>query len=291
MKYKLRHQTVYTYVNPVHNYQSVLCLQPLTLPNQICRDFKIEIEPTPSKIYSRVDYFGNSQHYFSIHEPHKVLKVVVTSEIENTPKNTLPINNISCHEAKLLFSSNHNLKLELLQYQLPSQFIIWDEEIITFAKTCFSPSASLYESVKQLSKKIFTEFQFKSGFTTINTPLKTVLKEKKGVCQDFSHLAIACIRSMGFAAKYVSGYIETLPPKDKPKLQGSDASHAWIAVYIPEMGWCEFDPTNNMIPQQRHIVTAYGRDFADVSPLKGIIFSSGEHKVKVEVDVIPQFSE
>ena len=291
MKYKLRHQTVYTYVNPVHNYQSVLCLQPLTLPNQICRDFKIEIEPTPSKIYSRVDYFGNSQHYFSIHEPHKILKVVVSSEIENIPKNTLPINYISCQDAKLLFITNHTLKLELLQFQLPSQFIIWDEEIITFAQTCFSPSASLYESVERLSKKIFTEFQFKSGFTTINTPLKTVLKEKKGVCQDFSHLAIACIRSMGFPAKYVSGYIETLPPKDKPKLQGSDASHAWISVYIPEMGWCEFDPTNNMIPQQRHIITAYGRDFADVSPLKGIIFSSGEHKVKVEVDVIPQFSE
>lgn len=291
MKYKLRHQTVYTYVNPVHNYQSVLCLQPLTLPNQICRDFKIEIEPTPSKTYSRVDYFGNTQHYFSIHEPHKVLKVVVSSEIENFPKNSLPINHISCQEAKLLFSTNHALKLELLQYQLPSQFIIWDEKIITFAQTCFSPSASLYESVERLSKKIFTEFQFKSGFTTINTPLKMVLKEKKGVCQDFSHLAIACIRSMGFAAKYVSGYIETLPPKDKPKLQGSDASHAWISVYIPEMGWCEFDPTNNMIPQQRHIVTAYGRDFADVSPLKGIIFSTGEHKVKVEVDVIPFINE
>ncbi|KAB1158167.1 transglutaminase family protein [Flavobacterium luteum] len=291
MKYKLRHQTIYTYVNPVHNYQSVLCLQPLTLPNQICRDFKIDIEPTPSKIYSRVDYFGNTQHYFSIHEPHKILKVVVYSEIENFPKKIQPINYITCQDSKILFSSKHALKLELLQYQLPSQFIVWDEEIINFAQTCFSPSASLYESVEQLSKKIFTEFQFKSGFTTINTPLKTVLKEKKGVCQDFSHLAIACIRSMGFAAKYVSGYIETLPPKDKPKLQGSDASHAWISVYIPEMGWCEFDPTNNMIPQQRHIITAYGRDFADVSPLKGIIFSSGEHKVKVEVDVIPFFDE
>ena len=121
---------------------------------------------------------------------------------------------------------------------------------------------------------------------TKNTPLKTVLKEKKGVCQDFSHLAIACLRSVGLAARYVSGYIETIPPKGKPKLQGTDASHAWISVYIPDMGWCEFDPTNNMIPQEKHIITAYGRDYADVSPLKGIIFSTGEHKVKVEVDVI-----
>lgn len=287
MKYKLRHQTVYTYVNPVHNYQSVLCLQPKNSAEQICSNFKIDIEPNPSKIYSRKDYFGNIQHYFSLHEPHKILKVVTTSEIEIVPKIMQPINHITCQEARIKLNTNQALKIEVLQYKLPSQFITWDEEIKAFAKDCFAPTTSLYEAVKQLSTKIFKEFQFKSGFTSVNTPLNIVLKEKKGVCQDFSHLAIACIRSMGFPARYVSGYIETRPPKDKPKLEGSDASHAWISVYIPEMGWCEFDPTNDMIPQERHLVTAYGRDFADVSPLKGIIFSSGEHKVKVEVDVIP----
>lgn len=287
MKYKLRHQTVYTYVNYAHNYQSVLCLEPITLPNQVVRNFNIEVEPQPSKIECRKDYFGNTQHYFSIHEPHKTLKVVASCEIDIKPRIDNTIHPISCEDARNLLKTNQGLKIELLQYQLPTQFISWDEEIIAFAEDCFLPSAPLYESIQKLCEKIFNEFQFKSGFTNVNTPLKTVLKEKKGVCQDFSHLAIACIRSMGFAAKYVSGYIETLPPKGKPKLQGSDASHAWISVYIPEMGWCEFDPTNNMIPKERHIVTAYGRDFADVSPLKGIIFSSGEHKVKVEVDVVP----
>nr|WP_315218757.1 transglutaminase family protein [uncultured Flavobacterium sp.] len=287
MKYKLKHQTLYTYVNEVHNYQSILCLQPRSSAKQICRNFKIEIEPRPSKIYSRTDYFGNIQHYFSLHESHKSLKVTVSSEVEVLNSAVQLFNTISCEEARLKFQTNLQLKNEVLQYQLPSQYISWDEEIVAFAASCLIPEVPLFEAVLDLIKKIYTDFQFKSGSTNVNTPLKTVLKERKGVCQDFSHLAIACLRSVGIPAKYVSGYIETIPPKGKPKLEGSDASHAWISVYIPDMGWCEFDPTNNMIPQQRHIVTAYGRDFADVSPLKGIIFSSGEHKVKVEVDVIP----
>jgi transglutaminase-like putative cysteine protease len=286
MKYKLKHQTLYTYANEVHNYQSILCLQPQSSAKQICKNFKLEIEPKPAKIYSRKDYFGNIQHYFSLHQSHKSLKVTVSSEVEVLKNTVQPISAISCEDARLKFASDRILKIEVLQYQLPSQYINWDEEIIAFAESCLLPKAPLYEAVLILIKKIFTEFQFKSGSTNVNTPLKTVLKERKGVCQDFSHLAIASLRSVGIPARYVSGYIETLPPEGKVKLEGSDASHAWISVYIPEMGWCEFDPTNNMIPQQRHIVTAYGRDFADVSPLKGIIFSSGDHKVKVEVDVI-----
>ncbi|HQE35303.1 MAG TPA: transglutaminase family protein [Flavobacterium alvei] len=287
MKYKLKHKTLYTYANAVHNYQSILCLQPRNSAKQICTNFQLEIEPKPSKIYSRTDYFGNIQHYFSLHESHKSLKVTVSSEIEVLKNEVQPLSTITCEEARVKFTTDRPLKIEVLQYQLPSQFISWDEEIVAFAETCLRPNVPLFEAVLDLIKKIYTEFQFKSGATNINTPLKTVLKERKGVCQDFSHLAIASLRSVGIPAKYVSGYIETLPPKGKVKLEGSDASHAWISVYIPEMGWCEFDPTNNMIPQQRHIVTAFGRDFADVSPLKGIIFSSGEQKIKVEVDVIP----
>ncbi|WP_304200877.1 transglutaminase family protein [Flavobacterium alvei] len=287
MKYKLKHKTLYTYANAVHNYQSILCLQPRNSAKQICTNFQLEIEPKPSKIYSRTDYFGNIQHYFSLHESHKSLKVTVSSEIEVLKNEVQPLSTITCEEARVKFTTDRPLKIEVLQYQLPSQFISWDEEIVAFAETCLRPNVPLFEAVLDLIKKIYTEFQFKSGATNINTPLKTVLKERKGVCQDFSHLAIASLRSVGIPAKYVSGYIETLPPKGKVKLEGSDASHAWISVYIPDMGWCEFDPTNNMIPQQRHIVTAYGRDFADVSPLKGIIFSSGEQKIKVEVDVIP----
>ncbi len=286
MKYKLRHETVYTYLNSVDNYKSVLCLQPLTLPTQHCHSFDLVIMPQPVKIYARTDFFGNTQHYFSLHESHKILRVIATSSVEVLPKISPQISTVTCQQARASFQENKALKIETLQFQLPSHFIEWDDEITNFAETCLLPNMPLFEAVSKLSAKIFNEFKFKSGATNINTPLKTVLKERRGVCQDFSHLAIACLRSVGLAARYVSGYIETLPPVGKPKLQGSDASHAWISVYIPDMGWCEFDPTNNLIPSEKHIITAYGRDYADVAPLKGIIFSSGEHKVAVQVDVL-----
>ncbi|WP_016989994.1 transglutaminase domain-containing protein [Flavobacterium sp. ACAM 123] len=287
MKYKLTHKTSYIYTDAIHNYQCIVCLHPITSERQNCEDFKLTIEPNPQNLFERKDYFGNTQYYFSILKPHKVLQVIATSIIEVFPPKLLVANSITCAEALHLFSTKLLLKNELLQFQLPSPFIFWNEEIKLFAQTCLAPNESLYESIAKLSEKIFTEFEFNSGATTINTPLSEVLKLRKGVCQDFTHLMIACVRSLGFAARYVSGYLETLPPKGKVKLQGSDASHAWVSVYVPEMGWCEFDPTNSIISGERHIVTAYGRDYSDISPLKGIIFSSGEHKVKVEVDVIP----
>jgi transglutaminase-like putative cysteine protease len=195
---------------------------------------------------------------------------------------------MSCAEAHYYIWNTRSIKTELLQYLLPSPFIAWDDEIKQFAEGCFPEHLSLYEGVKSLCHKIFNEFDFVSNFTNVHTPLKTVLKERKGVCQDFSHLVIASLRSLGFPARYVSGYLETLPPPGKKKLQGSDASHAWISAFIPSVGWCEFDPTNNMVPGERHIITAYGRDYGDVAPLKGIIFSSGRHTLSVEVDVIPR---
>ena len=287
MKYKLVHKTTYTYVNAVHNYQCIICLHPVNSASQKCEDYKLTIEPKPQNLYSRKDYFDNTKYYFSILKPHNVLQVTASSIVEVFPLKKLVVNTITCEEALNLFRTKLVLKHELLQYQLPSPFIYWDDEIKAFAETCLKSDVSLYEAIASLSAKIFTDFEFNSGATNLNTPLKTVLKERKGVCQDFTHLMIACLRSLGFAARYVSGYLETLPPKGQVKLQGSDASHAWISVYVPEMGWCEFDPTNNIIPGERHLVTAYGRDYSDISPLKGIIFSSGEHRVKVEVDVIP----
>jgi transglutaminase-like putative cysteine protease len=287
MKYKLCHKTFYFYQKAVNNYQGILCLHPRNLPTQICQNFDLKIEPTSLKVYDRQDYFGNIRTYFSLHESHDLLKVIATSEVDVLPRLLPPISKWTCEEVRQKFKSERNLKIELLQYQLASSFIKWDNEIADFAETCLPPKANYFESIKLLCAKIFSEFQFKSGATNINTPLKTILKERKGVCQDFSHFAIACLRSLGFAARYVSGYLETLPPIGKPKLQGSDASHAWISVYVPDMGWIEFDPTNNLIPEERHIVTAFGRDYADVSPLKGIVIGSGQHKVKVEVDVIP----
>ncbi|MCE6988816.1 transglutaminase family protein [Dyadobacter sp. CY323] len=290
MRYRLVHKTEYKYAQAVNNYQSLLCLAPRTLPNQICQEFTINITPEPSQIVKRTDFYGNTTHYFSLHSPHKNLTVLTTGIVERFAENTGSLfmpSEITCEAARRRLLTDRNLKISLLEYMLPSPQVRWDTEITAFAEACFQDQLPLYECVRLLCTKIYTEFDFVPDFTTVNTPIKEVLAARKGVCQDFSHLAIACIRSFGFAARYVSGYLETLPPPGKSKLQGSDASHAWISVFIPDYGWCDFDPTNNVVPGERHIVTAWGRDYSDVPPLKGIIFSYGKHTLKVEVDVIP----
>ena len=290
MKYKLIHKTEYKYAEAVNNYHSLLCLTPRTLANQICEDFTIDITPQPAQVIQRIDFYGNRTHYFSLHSPHNKLTVLATATVERIIDATgslFPVSEISCEAALQQFRTDRSLKIALLEYMLPSPSVKWDQEIRDFAKDCFRDNVPLYECVRALCEKIYREFDFVPDFSTVNTPIKDVLHARKGVCQDFSHLAIACVRSFGFAARYVSGYLETSPPPGKPKLQGSDASHAWISVYIPDCGWCDFDPTNNIVPGERHIVTAWGRDYSDVPPLKGIIFSYGKHTLSVEVDVIP----
>jgi transglutaminase-like putative cysteine protease len=158
-------------------------------------------------------------------------------------------------------------------------------EIHEYALKSFINGRSFFESTKELMQRIYTDFEFKPGSTNVTTPLIEVMKERKGVCQDFAHLSIACIRSVGLPARYVSGYIETAAPEGKEKLFGVDASHAWFSIYIPNTGWIDFDPTNNIIPSQQHITIGWGRDYADITPLKGVILSSGKHKLSVSVDV------
>ncbi|WP_338875077.1 transglutaminase family protein [Spirosoma sp. SC4-14] len=286
MNYRLLHKTQYDYSENVNNYHGLACVTPKNLSRQTRTDFSLSIYPTPDEIYTHTDYFDNTIHYFSIHKPHNKLVILAKSTLEthSSASAVVPITNKEVREG---IRSDGTLKNMLLDYMLPSPFVQWDDEIKRFGADCFADTVSFYESAKRLCHKIYTEFTYVPGFTTIHTPLKTVLRERKGVCQDFSHLFIACLRSMGFAARYISGYLETQPLPGKPKLQGSDATHAWVSVYVPGMGWCDFDPTNDLIPQERHITTAWGRDFGDVSPLKGIIFSTGKHTFRVEVDVIP----
>lgn len=286
MNYRLIHKTQYNYSENVTNYHGLACIMPKTSRRQECRDFSLLISPTPDDIYVRTDYFGNTLHYFSIYKPHNKLTILAKSVVE-THSSTITDFFITAKEVKEKIRTDIALKDSLLDYMLPSPFVQWDDEISRFGADCFSDNQSFYQSARLLCRKIYSEFTYVSGSTTIHTPLKTVLREKKGVCQDFSHLAIACLRSMGFAARYISGYLETQPLPGKIKLQGSDATHAWVSVYVPDIGWCDFDPTNDLIPQERHITTAWGRDFGDVSPLKGIIFSTGKHAIQVAVDVVP----
>ncbi|HQT25374.1 MAG TPA: transglutaminase family protein, partial [Burkholderiales bacterium] len=174
---------------------------------------------------------------------------------------------------------------DALQYALDSPFVMTSSELMAYAGPSFTPGRPLLEAVQDLMQRIHADFTYDPGFTTLATPLSEVLAHRRGVCQDFAHLAIGCLRSRGLAARYVSGYIETLPFPGKEKLVGADASHAWFSVYMPELGWMDFDPTNNQIPADRHIVVAWGRDYGDVTPLKGVIFGGGDHELAVSVEV------
>lgn len=288
MKYKITHTTQYTYQEPVNLCHNRLCLTPAMQANQKCISSHIKITPPPDEITERKDFFGNNITFFSIHKEHSMLEIQAESivQMENLLFADL------AHSSSLLWKevqdkivSSGELLEEITQYMVPSTFAPYSQLIKEFAQDCFPENATLWKACLALMGKIHATICFTPGFTTINTPVETVVKAKKGVCQDIAHLMIACLRNMGLAARYVSGYIETLPPPGKEKLVGADASHAWVSVYFPGIGWVEFDPTNNLLPSHQHIVIAYGRDYQDVAPIKGIVFSSGEQKLKVQVDV------
>jgi transglutaminase-like putative cysteine protease len=176
--------------------------------------------------------------------------------------------------------------LKTSEFVLPSQLIPIDKGIKEYALVSFELHKNIIAACKDLMARIFHEFHYDPGFTTISTPLSVVFAQKRGVCQDFAHFALACLRSVGLAGRYVSGYIETMPPEGEVKLEGADATHAWFAVFVPNLGWVDFDPTNNVLPQDQHITLAVGRDFSDVTPLKGVVFGGGSQLLDVAVDMI-----
>jgi transglutaminase-like putative cysteine protease len=188
-------------------------------------------------------------------------------------------------DVKALTRSCAPVWLDVYQYIPETAFTAATPEILAYALQSFRPAATMYEATHNLMERIYQDFEFKPGFTTISTPLSEVMKARKGVCQDFAHLAIACVRAVGLPARYVSGYLETIPLPGKEKLAGADASHAWFSVYIPHRGWIDFDPTNNQIPAAQYITASWGRDYADIAPLKGVIINSGPHELSVSVDV------
>lgn len=286
--HRITHKTDYTYQLPVSLCHNVVRLTPRSTNKQFCKSSVVLITPGPDVLIEYEDFFGNKLVYFTIEKEHKKLSVHVSSEIEKLipAEAQWPQNNYTTWEE--VCRQTHTLTPELLdvkQFIATTPMTPADEAIAAYAVQSFPPGRSFFESSKNLMHRIFSDFKFQSGFTTIATPLSVVMKERKGVCQDFAHVAIACIRSIGLPARYVSGYIETLPPPGMQKLAGVDASHAWFSVYIPGSGWVDFDPTNNIIPAERHITIGWGRDYADITPLRGVIMSSGSHELKVSVDV------
>lgn len=288
MRYKVRHVTEYKYQDPVGLCHNRVCLTPLNNNHQVCQSSDIRISPTPDEFNIRTDFFGNTVAFFSSYREHDTLRVTAVSEVElsGSPEADKAVGSRVRWQdvGEFLLQPDENT-VEIFQYTLPSPYIPHSTVIREFAQGCFQEDATLWTSCNALMQKIYKSIEFKPGFTTINTPVEHVVRDKKGVCQDFAHLMISCLRNMGLPARYVSGYIETIPPPGKEKLTGTDASHAWVSVYFPTVGWVEFDPTNCLLPSYKHITVAYGRDYHDVAPLKGIVFGSGRQSLTVKVDV------
>lgn len=244
------------------------------------------ITPLPEVLDSHTDFFGNKAVYFVVEQEHDTLSVTVTSLIEKTATDIhQPISDTSWETVRDMLQHSTGNYIEEKQFIAATSITAPTAAIYDYAAVSFSPGQSLFNAASNLMHRIYTDFKFTPGFTTVSTPLSVVMQERKGVCQDFAHLAIACLHAMKLPAKYVSGYIETIAPAGKEKLTGVDASHAWFAVFIPGMGWVDFDPTNNKIPDEQYITVGWGRDYFDIVPLKGVIMSSNTHEMKVSVDV------
>lgn len=289
-RYQVKHRTTYQYKEEVSLGHNEARLIPRTLEHQFVKKTSVKITPQPEIYEERKDYYGNTVSYFSIEDSHKKLDVVAQSEIELNPRREVDLSkSLPWEDSKQsLYQDKHPNYLKARQFVFDSSKAYTHPAIQTFAKASFPSGRPLLEATMDLVYRIYDEFDFDPKATTISTPVETVLERKKGVCQDFAHLAISCLRSLGFAASYISGYLETLPPPGKPKLQGADASHAWFAIFCPYHGWVEFDPTNNQLPNFQYITLGWGRDYLDISPLKGIIFGGGKTTLSVAVDVIPQ---
>jgi transglutaminase-like putative cysteine protease len=288
MNFRVTHSTCYTYSKPVGVCWNEACLLPRETLQQKCLSSTLQIEPAPADVRERTDFFGNRVTHFSIQNPHEQLLVTAISEVSISPPANLfsAANQFSWEsvQKRLTTSRNHEV-LEALPYLHDSPLIKGCQQLADYARPSFPVDRPLADAVSDLMQRIYHDFTYTPGATTIATPLSEVMATRHGVCQDFAHLGIGCLRAMGLAARYVSGYIETVPPPGQARLVGADASHAWFSVYAPTVGWLDFDPTNNQRPVEQHITVAWGRDFSDVSPLRGVALGGGKHKVSVSVDV------
>ena len=289
MKYKVKHSTKYLYSDLVTLCQNQARLTPINNEFQRCISNTIETSPTVDYINQFIDYYGNQVTVFDVSIQHNTFIITSISEVEIFSRNQVSLLNgqYSWEDTRELLNHPHTKNLvAAAEFVLPSQYTPISHDIYQYTLQSFLPGRSIIAACEDLMARIFTEFKYDPEFSTISTPLNEVFAHKKGVCQDFAHFALACIRSVGLAARYVSGYIETFPAEGEQKLEGADATHAWFAVFVPELGWVDFDPTNNVLPNDQHITLAVGRDFADVTPLKGVVFGGGSHQLSVAVDMV-----
>jgi len=289
MLYDVSHRTTYRYSIPVSFSHHVLHLVPRQCTRQNARRTMLAITPTPTVHASSTDAFGNPLTFITLQERHTELTLHARSAIEvfapkcPEPAATAPWDGL--YDA--LAQDRSEAGLDALQYTFASPYVPASLDLEAYARTSFTPGRPLLEAALDLTARIFREFAYDATATTVSTPVDEVFAKRRGVCQDFAHLEIACLRSLRLPARYVSGYLLTRPPEGRERLVGADASHAWLSVWVPEYGWVDLDPTNNLLVGEEHITLGWGRDYGDVSLVKGAIFGGGAHKIEVAVDVTP----
>jgi transglutaminase-like putative cysteine protease len=291
--WKLVHRTEYAYDDVVDSSYGRAHLIPRHGEGQQRVAAQVEVDPNPSDQREHTDFFGNRSLYFAVRSPHRALTVTATSVIavERGGGHRDALRDLRAREVheRLMDRTDHAADLNAArQYLLPSPMIGRAGQVAEFAHDLMRPARSMDEVIVDLLDRIDDGFAYVSGSTSVTTTLPEVLSAREGVCQDFAHLAVASLRSIGLAARYVSGYLETQPPPGKPRMLGADASHAWASVFAPGVGWVDFDPTNHKFVDDSYIVAAVGRDYSDVPPLKGVIFTeSTKNTMKVSVDMSP----
>jgi transglutaminase-like putative cysteine protease len=285
---EVSHRTTYSYGRPVLRSQHLVYMTPRSDRRQSVHRHGLLIEPAPAANVAREDYFGNRRAILTIEERHAELVVHARSTVEVLPPE-LPAAEATTGWEQVTAkaaSGDGTLDIGVLQFVSASRHTEPVRAALDYARASFPPQRPVLDAAVDLMRRIHRDFVFDSTATDIATPVSQVLQERRGVCQDFAHLAITCFRGLGLPARYVSGYLLTRPPPGEAKLKGADASHAWVSVWVPEAGWVDLDPTNGIVPADEHITVAWGRDFADVSPISGVLLGGGRQRIDVAVDVI-----
>ena len=293
MKYRVIHSTKYTGDEPASVAHNEARLRPRSLPHQVCHVHDLQISPAPSTRSHRTDYFGNAVCEFSFNQGYQELEVSAVSDVSISSRASAagqaspPWDTV----AERIRAQRSEGDLAAYEFAFDSPRVQTFPAVADYARSSFPPGRPIAEALADLMGRLHADFTYDPKATTVTTSVEEVFELRRGVCQDFAHVGLAAVRSMGIAARYVSGYLQTHPPAGKPRLLGSDASHAWISVYCGPLGWVDLDPTNNLFPDLEHITLGWGRDYSDVPPVRGVFIGGGRNRHSVSVDVSPIESE
>ena len=288
--YRVRHRTTYRYLQEVSYSQHLLHLEPRATPQQRVLESRVAVTPTPAERNRRRDGFGNVAEWMTLDAVHGELEILAESRVAATaPAPRDAAASLPWEETRRrLEAATDAAAREAVPFLFDSPYVRFQSDLAGYAAASFPAGRPVMAGALHLMARIHRDFRYDTTVTDVTTPVDRVFEIRAGVCQDLAHVAIACLRAVGLAARYVSGYLLTHPPPGKEKLLGADASHAWFAVWCPRHGWIDLDPTNDLLPGEEHITVGWGRDYGDVAPINGVVVGGADHSVEVGVDVLPE---